>query len=253
MEYMNGGSFRRNSLSAAKTYKLTWALAPRDSIRPITDYVEGVYGNLPLYWSDPFNQRYNVLAQSFATPSLGGYDGVILNGNTANNRPAIIPTSANIYGYPTESAIYTNTAASDVPIRHYVPIPPGYTAWVGVNGATGTGGTVNVRTTLKTASSAPTALTLLNVTTATRFNYSVDASPTVDGIELHLGGTGTVTITSMMVQILPTGETPLDGNFVSGQGHSGVQWEGRPSVNAYSAGMDLVGVTASFVETEQWR
>jgi hypothetical protein len=192
-----------------------------------------------------------VLAQSFATPSLGGYDGVILSGQLT--RPQIVTTSANTYGFPAESAIYTLNAGTDTPLRHFVPIPPGYTAWVGANGIAGSGGNVSVRTTLGTASSSATALTLLSVSSATRFNYSVDASPTVTGIEIHLGGTGTVTLSGIMVQVRPTGEVPPDGNFISGQGHSGVQWDGRPVLNAYSAALDLVGLTANFVETEQWR
>jgi hypothetical protein len=251
MNYLNGGAFRRSTFSAAKTFKLTWALTARDNIRPITDYLEGVYGTGAIYWSDPFNMSYNVLAQSMATPMLGGYDGVVLNGKLA--RPQIVPTSANILGYPVESAIYTNAAATDAPLYHFVPIPPGYTAWVGMHGAAGTGGTVSVRTTNKTAFATGTALTPLSVTNPVRFNYSVDAGPTVDGIEVYLSGTGTVTLSGLMVQVLPTGQTPVDGNFISGQGHSGCSWNERPTVNAYNAALDLVGLTANFIETEQWR
>ena len=144
-QYLHGGSFRRQTLNTTKGRSLTWSLNARDAIRPITDYVEGVYGRGAIYWLDPFDMDKNVLAQSFATPSLGGYDGIVLNGGDL--RPQLVVTTPNPYGYPAESAVYTLNAATDKPYRHWVPIPPGYTAWVGANGVAGTGGTVYARTT----------------------------------------------------------------------------------------------------------
>lgn len=247
---LNGGLAQKTSLSGAKAFDLSWSRASRDDLRPITDFAEGVYGPGPFYWADPFTMNKNVLAQSFATPSLGGYDGVVLNG--ADYRPELTPTSANSLGYPAESAIYTMTL-TDEPLRHFVPIPPGFTAWVGFHGVAGTGGKVQVHPVVAPGvSGSAVDLTPLSVTSSTRFNASFDSDDNF-GIEIALGGDGSVTISGIMVQLLPTGATPAAGGFISGQGHSGCTFENHPSLEAYSVAFDLVGMSATLVETEQWR
>lgn len=249
--WLHGGAYRRQTLNASKTRRLTWPLDGRDAIRPITDYVEGVYGPGAVYWLDPFDMDQNALSQSFATPSLGGYDAITLNGSLV--RPQLVATSANSLGYPTESAIYTLNAATDTPFRHWIPIPPGYTAWVGVHGIAGSGGAVYARTTNgPVGGGADQALTILPVSSTTRVTDSFPSSSTVTGIEVWVGGTGTITLSGIMVQVLKTGVTPQIGGFISGQGHSGMSFDGWPEKNAYSAALDLIGLTANFVETEQW-
>lgn len=250
-EYLNGGSFIRNSMNKTKVFGLSWSLTSRENIRGVTDYAEGVFGPGPIFWSDPMTMDTNVLAQVLATPSLGGYDAPTLNGS--KTRPALVNTSSNTLGYPTQSAIYTLNSTTDVPLRHYVPIPPGYTAWVGAHGVAGTGA-VYVQPTKGTATvGAAQALTMLSVTNTTRFNKSVPWSATVDGIEIYLGGNGSLTLSGVMVQVLKTGTTPSVGGFISGQGHSGCDWSSLPSRDAYSRALDLMGVSATLTETEQWR
>lgn len=250
--FLHGGSHRKQTFNVSRSRRLTWPLDTRDALRPITDYVEGVYGDGAIYWLDPFDMDQNAFAQSFATPSLGGKDGIVLSGS--KTRPQLVQTAANQLGYPTQSALYTLNAATDKPFRHWIPIPSGYTAWVGVHGLAGSGGVVYAGTTNgPVASGSGAALTILPVTSTTRVTNSFTASSTVSGIEVWLGGTGTITLSGMMVQILPTGTAPTPGGFISGQGHSGMSYNGYPEKNAYSAAIDLVGLTASFIETEQWQ
>jgi hypothetical protein len=251
LRLLNGGRYQKTTKAGAKTYSLTWNRTTRDALRPITDFAEGVYGDGAIHWTDPFAMDKNVLAQSFATPSLGGYDGVILNG--ADSRPELVPTSANTLGYPTESAIYTMAGDANS-LKHWVPIPPGYTAWVGAHGVAGSGGVVQVKpTTGPSTYGATVNLTLLSVASTTRFNASFARSSGITGIELSLGGTGTITLSGIMVQVLPDGSTPESGGYISGQGHSGCVFDGHPSIEAYSVVFDRVGMSANFVETEQWR
>lgn len=434
-QYLHGGAFRRQTKNVARSRRLTWPLNGRDALRPLTDYVEGVYGDGPIYWLDPFDMDQNVLAQSFATPSLGGYDAITLNGE--DKRPQLVPTSANSYGYPTESAVYTANGTRSKFFKHYVPVPPGYTAWVGAHGDPTSSGGIRVQPTQGPAAiGAPTRITPLPVNTSQRFSHSFPAAGAQGGIELTLdadartniwkytgdgpagdttgwggyrsslvnsggfiratmteasaGGAsgaqallvgsnlptvtagdtiqagaylrgstgngaiaiqffdsaltfipgsqtvgpeavlnaatwtpaysgatapanaaymrvvllsttpsaindtldfmrvtvekspvamgtpfsgatagatwsgtpfaspsslavGSVTLAGVMVQVLPTGTSPTPGGFISGQGHSGMSYDGYPEKSAYSAALDLVGLTASFIETEQWR
>lgn len=247
---LNGGWRQRSTMSGAKVFDLTWNRTSRDSLRPITDFAEGVYGEGPFYWGDPFTMDKNVLAQSFATPSLGGYDGVVLNGDL--RRPELVPTSANSLGYPTESALYT-ISLTDEPLRHFVLIPPGYTAWVGVHGVAGTGGLVQVHPLPAPGAYDTTVdVTPLSVTSATRVDTAF-SSDDYYAIELALGGDGTIVLSGIMVQLLPNGVTPEAGGFISGQGHSGCKFEDHPSIEAYSVAFDMVGMTAILIEDEQWR
>lgn len=248
-DYLSGGKFIRNSMNKAKTFGLTWSLTSRENIRGVTDYAEGVYGAGPIYWADPMTMDTNVLAQAMATPSLGGYDGPSLSGGP---RPELVPTSFNTLGYPTETAIYT-TSTDFEPLRHYVPIPPGYTAWVGVHGSLDSTYIMAQPTKGYATSGAPVEVPFLSVTDTTRVNTSFDWSPDVDGIELYLAAPGVAVLSGIIVQVLKTGTTPQVGGFISGQGHSGCDWESLPARDAYSRALDLMGVSATLTETEQWR
>ena len=244
--YLHGGQRRVVTFNGARTYELNWSLPERDRLRPITDYAEGVWGEGPIFWSDPFNMDKNVLAPSYATPSLGGYDAITLNG--AEARPNIVPTSANSYNYPFESAVYTITGAGANSPRHWIPIPPGYSAWVGVHGVAGSGGLVRCTTDAGVTSNLP----ILSVATDTRVGTEFTGTT---GISLWLGGAGTITLSGIMVQIFKTSvTTPPKGGFISGQGHSGCSFDGEhPAMEAYSAALDKVGMSAKLVETGQWQ
>lgn len=248
--FANGGAHIRRSLSGARTYSLDWTPThTREALRPITDFAEGVYGPGPFYWHDPFFSDQNALAQSWATPSLGGYDGVILNGGV--RRPELVPTSANSLGYPTETAVYTMTSSMGEGLKHWVPIPPGYTGWVGVHGSySGVGVRVKPTTGPGTYGSTVTPAAL-SVTSTKRVNTSFPSS-SCNGIELTLSGNGSCALSGIIVQVLPTGVTPATGGFISGQGHSGCEFDGFPVIEAYSAAFDMVGTSVAMTEVGQW-
>lgn len=249
-QYRNGGSRIRRSLSGARTYDLTWNRAGRDELQPIVDYAEGVYGPGPYYWTDPFANDKNVLPQSFATPSLGGYDGVILNNGV--RRPELVATAANSRMLPRESAVYLNAGESEVQL--WVPIPPGYDLVFGAIGINGSGGAVHTRPTARgVATGTGSAVTLIAPTTDTRFNRRISSADGYDGALIYLAGTGTVTLTGMMAQLIPTGDAMTTGSFYSGRGHSGCEFTDVPTIEAYSVALDMVGLSANLEEVGQWR
>jgi hypothetical protein len=259
-QYLNGGAGARGSKSSHKVYDMSWSGLGRDEARKITDIADGIFdtqeGINLVYFLEPTTMDKNVLPQLWASPFQQGVEGLTL---FQGQNPSIVQTPVNTYGYPARSVQYTaNTPSSSL----YTPIPPGYTAWVGVHGAsTGTAG-MTVATTLGTTSATPVTLTTLPVTTATRFSNSFDASATVDGIILGLVNNGpassdTFTWSGTMVQVLPTGQTPQDGNFISGQGHSGCQFSEHPSQSVQFLGRKSVddgqvSVAANLIETGSW-
>jgi hypothetical protein len=247
-DYLNGGAAIKRSTAAHKEYELSWEMKTRAELRLITDFADQLWGTGALYWADPFVMDANMLPQSWASPFMGALDGIILNGKT--DRPMSVDTATNAFGYPSKSATYT--VGSETKPSVWVPIPPGYTAWVGVHGVAGTGGTVVVTPTTGPATSgAAVNPAMLSVATNVRVNQSFDSTAWT-GITVSLGGTGTVTLSGIIVQLLPTGQAPQTGNYISGQGHSGCQFSEQPQLVQYNAAIDRVGLSVNLVEVQQW-
>lgn len=247
VDYLNGGTSIRRSTAAHKNYTMSWNLISRDEARVITDLADGVYGNGPLYIHDPIAADRNVLPQWWATPSQGLYDGLVLNDA---ERGEAVATPANTLGFPVESVRYV--VDEGVSRRIWIPIPEGHTAHIGAFGFNGTGGTVVATPTISALSSGtPVTLTLMDVTSDARFNRTFN-SDSYNGVELSLGGSGTVTLSGIMVQVLETGVTPATGGFISGQGNSGLQFTAQPTYTPYSSALDKVGVVAELTEYYGW-
>lgn len=247
VDFLNGGTSIRRSQAAHKNYTLSWNLVSRDEARKILDLADGIYGTGPLYMHDPIAADRNVLPQWWATPSQGLFDGLPLN---KASRGESEETPSNSLGFPPYSITYT--VEENVTRHVWVPIPPGHTAWVGAYGADGSGGTVVATPTINSyAYGTPVELTLLDVTDDSRFNQSFSGA-SYDGVELSLGGAGTVTLSGIMVQVLETGVTPETGGFISGQGNSGLQFVSQPTYTPYSSALDKVGVVAELAEYYGW-
>jgi hypothetical protein len=251
LEYKNGGARVSSSRSGYQSYTFGW-LGSRDDLRFIKDLASGLYDNSDatdlIYFLDAQAADKNLLSPVWASPAVAASDGLTL---FPGQVPSLVQTPANALDYPARSAVYTtNTASSST----FIPIPPGYTAWVGAHGsATGSAG-ILVTTTQGLTSGAQTKLTMLSVTDVTRVNASFD-STVCDGILISYtnGGsssTDTLTVSGMMVQVLPSGTTPTQGGFISGQGHSGCQFVGAPQETPYM--FDRIGITARLVETGAW-
>lgn len=65
----------------------------------------------------------------------------------------------------------------------------------------------------------------------------------------------TITLSGLILQVLPTGMAPRPGTFISGQGNAGCQFVEEPRQSPYSAvlGEDgYVAISAKLVETQPW-
>ena len=247
VDFLNGGTAIRRSQASHKTYTMTWNSMDTDEARDILDIADGVHGTGPVYVHDPISANRNVLPQWWATPSIGGYDGLPLNDAS---RGELVTTPSNTLNFPHDSITYTVEAG--LTRRVWVPIPEGYTAHIGAYGANGTGGTVVATPTVSAVTDGtPVTLTLLSVTNDARFNQSF-ASTSYDGVTISLGGEGTVTLSGIMVQVLETGVTPATGGFISGQGNSGLQFVSQPTYTPYSSALNRVGVVAELAEYYGW-
>lgn len=92
--------------------------------------------------------------------------------------------------------------------------------------------------------------TLLPTNTTQRTNIEmVDPG----GVTLRIVGSGSMTLNSMYASIGT--EPPPNGNFKSGEGHTGVEFDGVPQRTGYSAviGEGLESVSSAFKEVGAWR
>lgn len=246
--YLNGGGYVRSSGTSHKVYQFAWNLAKSEDIRGVLDYYSGIYGDGLIYFLDPFAIRTNLLPVYWSAPRLGKDDAPTL---VRDQRPTLVATAFNTNDYPTMSAVYTLSAAS-TPAELYIPVPPGYVFHLGVHGtATGTARVevipTNINGTVRTAVDAP----LMSVTTQQRTNTAVD---NVSGVTIRVTGTGILNLAGMMAQVLEAGQEVLPGGFISGQGHSGVRFDGVPVLTGYSApeALDLQGASATLKEVGSW-
>lgn len=219
-QYESGNRGIESSVNKHQEYFFDWGYISREKVRQVTDYADGVYGTGLLYFIDPVAADQNVLPQSWATPALAGHDATPMAGN---DRPALSANTDQSQGYPAEMATYTLEA--DTVLRPlYVPIPPGCVAWVGVHGDSSAQDRVKVTPFTGTTAGTVVHPTILSVSTATRVNTEVEGT----GLELSLDPTtpGECPLVGLIVQILPDGQAPQTGGFISGQGHAGCKFEG---------------------------
>lgn len=245
-DFLSGRAHVRRSNSDHREFTMAWNMKSREDLRPIMDYAKGHYGRGLIYWGDPFTMDANMLNDQWATPWLGATDGLILDGKDA--RPELVKTPQNDYGYPVDSVRYNVDTTTSKP-SIWIPAPPDYVLWVGAHGQDGTGGKVVVTpTTGATTYSTAVTLTTMGVD-ENRVNASFDSAD-FTGIEVSLGGAGTITLSGLIVQALPRGAEPSTGDFISGQGHSGCKFYPMPSFTPYSAALDKVSMAATLVESD---
>lgn len=252
-QFLNGGAYVRRSVTSHKLYNMSWGNMSRDEIREINDYADGVHGTGPIYFIDPFAMDKNLLPQYWATPRLALYDAPMLNGGTRFSAIAFPEILTNALGYPSVAMQYTIDSSSVVVDKRpsvYIPIPAGHTLWFGAHGVEQASATSPL--TVTSDNGVTQRVAVLSVFTNERFSNSY-VGGTNSGITISLGANGTAVLSGMMAQVLPTGMLPTSGGFISGQGHAGVRFATNPTLQQYSAAMDMASLTAQFVEDETWR
>jgi hypothetical protein len=252
-QFLNGGAYVRRSTTAHKQYNFTWTNLSRDEIRLINDFADGVYGDGPIYFIDPFAADKNVLPQYWATPRLVFKDAPVLSGQDRNGFIQYPIALNNSLGYPTAAPQYvwdTSWPAAILRPTLYIPVPTGYTLWFGAHGYATSASTSALNATPD--SDVPAQLEILDVNNQQTFNYSWDGSSTLTGVTFNFGATASpasAIISGMVAQVLPTGVTPTANGFISGQGNGGVRFATQPQRQDYSAARDMVSLTAQLVET----
>lgn len=247
ISFDNGRADVAGSIGSHAEYAMSWNVMTRDEARPILDMQAGVYStdlsDQPvIYFIDPMQMDTNLAPLNWGFPASATQDAQSL---LKGARPEAASTPANTLGYPALSAKYTISASTESR-SFYIPIPPGFKLWVGFHGSVTGDGAVTVTP----VDGDVTELTPLAVTSTTRVNASFSSA---SGADIQITGSNgdTVTLSALILQVLPASATPKTGGYVSGQGHSGCKFADVPQVTAYSSvsRYKQVGMTAKLIET----
>ncbi len=253
-DYLSGGGAIDQSLDGHDEFSLVWSTDNPDTLAFVRDFRDGRYGRELMYWTDPMFAKRNACTPAFSMPWIAAEDAIPL---VLERPPLKVDTPANSYRYPVYGAEYT-VFGTDTVRTLMVPIPPGYTAHVGVHGNVAAEDMVKVTPYEGMVAGSPVNPVILGVATSALVNTSFDGTGQ-SWIELSLdlssvpdGDSKTFELYAMVVQVLPTGTAPGSGEFVVGRGHSGVSFKGHPKPQPISSGLDKYAVSAQFKETGAW-
>lgn len=259
---VKGGHSQRTSQMFAKSFDFRFLVEDMAELSVYERFRQGSFGKGLLFFSNPFAFQSNLFAPAWAEPGLieGDWE------NTSDATPSFASVSANSYDQPLRKATWavTRTASTNPAYQSssvVIPIPIGMTLWLGVSGATtGTGAHHVVATNLSTGVTTASNLTSLSDTSSTRLNQSFPASQ-FDYVEVFndwrtSSAASTVTVTSRLAQLWPTGVTPpLSGNHIPGDGQTGLRFAGETYSHEYREwyGADrYTGVSFELVEVGAW-
>jgi hypothetical protein len=218
----------------------------------IADYLDGDTSGA--YW---LGTAENSASRMYALPSRPTYSDTPANSYALPERQATFNITNAINGYPT---LRGDERFGEVPYA-LIPIPPGYTLHMGVCGSAT--GTAHVRVHAFNSPGNPaspalsTSLTLLSSTGSTRMNTTFSGA-SYQYVKVFLARTAytaagdTITISSMMAQLWPTGTSPtLTGNFIAGKGHRGLKFGDDALVQEYvMTNRHLKGLSTRLVEAQ---
>lgn len=254
-QLLNGRTSIRRSTGSHRRFSPSW-LGPAsvdslsESLNTIKDYSDGLYGDGPFYWVDPYAAKTNVLPPHWAAPMLTEQDWPNL---ASGLTPSF--TSANVANnYPIKYATYTTANNYVSTNKLTLIIPTGYKLAFGWHGPS-TGATTGVRVVpYKRADDlADTALNPTKITYGgtVRTNTNISGT-TYSRVEIFIATTSasTLNIAAMIAQIIPSTDSVPSGGFISGRGTTGIEFANRPQIEYYSANINdgQIGMSADWIE-----
>lgn len=251
------GSLRRSKASH-RSFSASWigsmnADAAEDSLHTIKDFSDGLYGDGPFYWLDPYAIDTNLLPPHWAAPMLSASGWPSLcDAATAS----LVATEANARNYPTQSLRLTFGAsiAEGTQVATII-IPSDHRLHFGWHGEQNSGDATVALRAYDRDTGAPTDIepAVLAVTALTRTNTQLrgsDYSRVEVLIKNPTASTSQIDIAGMIAQVLPEGGFVETGDFISGRGTSALEFAELPQIEYYSARVNngQIGMSARFLE-----
>jgi hypothetical protein len=222
-------------------------------LHTIKDYFDGIYGEGPYYWLDPFAIESNLLAPNWASPMLSqnGWASISSVGT-----PALVTTAANTRNYPYQSLRLTFGASVQESTESFrIILPESHRLHFGWHGLQSSGdATIVLRCYDRdTGAVVDVETEPLAVNTSIRTNTQVRGRDysMVDIIVKNPSTTASViSIAGMIAQVIPETSVVPQGDFVSGRGTKGLLFSSAPSITYISAKINdgHVELATDFIE-----
>lgn len=253
-QLLNGRASVRRSSASHREFNAEWFgelnSGLDSSLQEIKNYAEGLYGEGPYYWVDPYAASKNILPPHWAAPMLTENDWPKL----APGLTQVVATDAYDNGFPLKTVTYSALDVYESTNKLTLIIPDGYTLHFGWHGpALAEAYGVRIVPYLRATGAADVAIDpiRLDAGETTRTNTEVDGVD-YSRVEIFIATDAEqdVAITAMIAQILPTGLTVATGGFIAGKGTTALEFENSPDIEYYSAaiGDGQVGMSANWIE-----
>ena len=257
-QLLNGGASIRRSQASHRKFSASWngsmnSADATENLYTVKDYADGLYGDGPYYWLDPFAMDQNILPPHWAAPMLAQKDWSDLSAG------AIVPTftAASVaHGYPIKYAEYVTTDGYESALKLTVIIPVDYAlnfGWHGPSGSSSSG--IRIVPYKRADGTADAALNPARIDAGgtVRTNTKIKGD-TYSYVEIFLATTtaSTVKITGMIAQVLPENSSVASGGFISGRGTTGLEFATFPQIDLYSSAINdgWIGMSVDWVEVE---
>ena len=253
-QLLNGRASVRRSTGSHREFAAEWFgelnSGLDSSLQEIKNYADGLYGEGPFYWIDPFAAGQNILPPHWAAPML-------TEGDWPNLASDLVPTFTKATvanGFPIKYASYPAGDAYESTVKLTIIIPSGYKLHFGWHGPAASPSTgVRITPYLRATGAAVTSLNpaRLNAGGALRTNTQLNGA-TYSYVEIFLAADleQSIDITGMIAQVLPDTASVASGGFIAGKGTTSLQFEGSPEIEYYSSsiGNGQAGMSVNLVE-----
>lgn len=257
-QLLSGRAFIKRSKANHRRFSPVWsgplnAASQSDSLHTIKDYFDGIYGDGPFYWLDPFAIDTNLLSPNWASPMLtqNGWASISTVGTAS-----LVDTETNTRDYPYKALRLTfGSTVQESTEKFRIIIPEGHKLHFGWHGERNSGDATIILRCHDRDTGATTDVTTspLAVTSAIRTNTQVNGN-TYSMVDILIKNPSTTTsvidISGMIAQVLPDTSTVEQGGFISGRGTEGLLFASAPNITYISARINdgYVELAADFVE-----
>lgn len=257
-QLLTGRAFVKRSKANHRRFNPAWsgslnAESINDSLHTIKDFFDGIYGDGPFYWLDPFAIDTNLLPPHWAAPMLSGNDWPAIS---SIGTAALIDTASNTRNYPYKSLQLTLPAqvATSTSYTRLI-LPERHRLHFGWHGTQDSGdATVTLRCYDRDTGVATDVVTEpMSVTSGLRTNKNINGN-TYSMVDVILqnptASTSVISIAGMIAQVLPDVSFVEQGDFISGRGTMGLQFASAPSITYLSAKINegQVELATNFIE-----
>jgi hypothetical protein len=257
-QLLSGRAFIKRSKASHRRFSPAWvgplnASSVNDSLHTVKDYFDGIYGDGPFYWLDPFAVDSNLLAPNWASPMLteNGWASI-----SSVGAASLVDTEANTRNYPYKSLRLTFSGSVQESAEYFrIIIPTDYRLHFGWHGEQNSGdATVILRCYDRDTGATTDVVTEpLSVTSIIRTNSQVrgrDYSMVDVIIKNPSASASVIDIAGMIAQVLPDLSTVEQGDFISGRGTRGLLFSSAPTITYVSAKINdgYVEVATDFIE-----